>query len=381
MLITKIQQLLAYDCGQSPILISELTSDVRLNVYEIIQKSKDGKTSKSWKSSSENNDLTLIEPNNLYLITNKENFLEYEFPGMVDPLAYCLSSISDAPESQYSVSFVSFENDSEELIIKLNEFYLLANNINFLVAKAKKGNKEYNSPWNFYLDEIELTAEIPGGYYNLKPSSIQTSLYSSQQNYISVSFDLSLLNKVSVIGVTSCIQPLSWDCIKQSKGLLVGYCRGDCPKGYKKSNYGITQYCEIDLDSDSDSDSDSDLDLNLDSDSGYGFDGDSDSNLDSDLDSDINYYNDLIDEIFSKPDPNFNYYAPPLINDSDSDIDSDMFLNIELDSDSDGEYGSDYVSLNYKESIIYILENLEINDFYREFLLSELERILNEEGI
>lgn len=380
MLITKIQQLLAYDCGQPPIQISKLSSDIKLNVYEIVQKSKDGKTSKSWKSSNQNNDLTVIEPNNLYLITNKEDFLEYEFPGMVDPLIYCLSSISDAPESQYSVGFVSFEKDGEELIIKLSEFYLLSNNANFLVAKAKKGYKEYNNPWNFYLDEIELTTEIPGGFYNLKPSSIQVSLYSSQQDYINVSFDLNLLNNVSIVGITSCVQPLQWDCAKQAKGILAGYCVGDCPDGYKKIKDGSTQYCEAEMDLDTDFGFDSDIgsDYTLDSDL---FDSDSNYNLDSDLDSDINYYDTLISDIFNKSMPDFNYNPTIVIDsDSDSDLDSDIFsevIEVDIGSDSD----SDYPALNYKESIIYILDNLEINNQYRQFLLSELERILSEEGI
>lgn len=382
MLITKIQQLVVYDCGQTPILISDLTSDVKLNIYEIIQKSKDGKNSKTWKISNHNNDLVLIEPNNLYLITNKEDFSEYEFPGMVDPLIYCLSSISDDPDLQYSENFISFEKDNEELIIKLNEFYLLANNTNYLVAKAKKGHKEYNSPWEFYLDEIELTVEIPSGYYNLKPSSIQTFLYNSQQNYISVCFDLNLLKKVTITGITSCVQPLQWDCNKQSKGVLVGYCKGDCPKGYEKSNNGSVQYCEPQLDSDSDK---FDIESDIGSDYDLGSDLlDSDSNsLDSDLDSDINYYDMLIDDIF-KTIPDFKYYNPIIINDSDNDtdIDTDTFFDILEVDVNDSDLDSDFSNISYKESIIYILNsNLNINADYRQFLLNELERILREEGI
>jgi hypothetical protein len=88
MIITKLQQFIIFNCDQAQITIPSSLSTKVSKITKINPPT--GSSLVTWSDGAPVQQLNLLDPNTIYLVTSKEGQLGYEFAGAVDPVGYCL---------------------------------------------------------------------------------------------------------------------------------------------------------------------------------------------------------------------------------------------------------------------------------------------------
>jgi hypothetical protein len=87
MIITKLQQFIIFNCDQAQITIPSSLSAKVSKITKINPPT--GSSLVTWSDGAPVQQLNLLDPNTIYLVTSKEGQLGYEFPGAIDPINYC----------------------------------------------------------------------------------------------------------------------------------------------------------------------------------------------------------------------------------------------------------------------------------------------------